>query len=72
VHPRAGYAVVVKIWISRWFPTPGTRYAGSMDANLIGDVLIVAGILMLCCALALPIAATLRARQDAGQLPPGS
>jgi hypothetical protein len=36
-----------------------------MDPNLIGDVMIVAGILILCWALSLPIAATLRGRQDA-------
>jgi hypothetical protein len=45
-----------------------------MDPNLMGDVLIVAGILILCWALSLPIAVTLRARADADarQFPPGS
>jgi hypothetical protein len=43
-----------------------------MDPNVIGDALIVAGILILCWALALPITATLRARADTRQLPPGS
>jgi hypothetical protein len=43
-----------------------------MDLNVIGDVLIVAGILILCCAVSLPIAATLRARADARQFPPSS
>jgi hypothetical protein len=43
-----------------------------MDLNVMGDALIVAGILILCWALSLPIAATLRARADARQFPPGS
>jgi hypothetical protein len=42
-----------------------------MDPNVIGDVMIVAGILILCWALSLPIAATLRGRADARQFPPG-
>jgi hypothetical protein len=40
-----------------------------MDPNVLGDAMIVAGILILCWALSLPIAATLRGREDA-ELPP--